>query len=88
MKNFQDFTILDPSMVKWVTCLPGALLILVQSLVKAIHSDSDNHCRVSLAVRRVLGSVPTAADWFIWDNIIGQDAYLDCASPYPGVMGT
>ena len=35
-----------------------------------------------------MGSVPTAADWFIWDKIIEQDAYLDCASPYPGVMGT
>ena len=36
----------------------------------------------------VMGSIPITADCFIWDNIFGQDAYLDCASPYPGVIGT
>ena len=37
---------------------------------------------------KVLGSIPTVADCFIWDNILGQDANPDCASLYPGVMGT
>ena len=37
---------------------------------------------------KVVGLIPTATDCFIWDNILGQDAYLICASLYPGVMDT
>ena len=37
---------------------------------------------------RVVGSIPGDADCFIWDNILGQDVNLDCASLHPGVMGT
>ena len=37
---------------------------------------------------KVLGLISTATDCFIWDNILGQDAYLNYTSSYPGVMGT
>ena len=37
---------------------------------------------------RVVGSLPGDADCFMWDNILGQDVNLDCASLHPGVMGT
>ena len=37
---------------------------------------------------RVVGSIPGDADCFMWDNILGQDVNLDCASLHKGVMGT
>ena len=33
-------------------------------------------------------SIPSDADCFMWDNILGQDVNLDYASLHPGVMGT
>ena len=33
---------------------------------------------------RVVGSIPTDAYCFMWDNILGQDVNLDCASLHPG----
>ena len=33
---------------------------------------------------RVLGSIPTDANCFTWDNILGQDVNLVCASLHPG----
>ena len=37
---------------------------------------------------RVVGSIPGDANCFMWDNILGQDVNLDCASLHPGAMGT
>ena len=37
---------------------------------------------------RVVGLTPGDADCFMWDNILGQDVNLDCASLYPDPMGT
>ena len=38
---------------------------------------------------RVMGSIPTNARCFKWDNILGRDVNLDCASLHPGEnMGT
>ena len=37
---------------------------------------------------RVVGSIPVDADCFMWDNILGQDVNLECASLHPGVIGT
>ena len=36
---------------------------------------------------RVMGSIPGDADCFMWDNILGQDVNLYCASLHPGVLG-
>ena len=33
---------------------------------------------------RVMGSIPSDANCFMWDNILGQDVYLVCASLHPG----
>ena len=35
---------------------------------------------------RVVGSIPSAAKCFIWDNILGQDVNLVCPSLHPGEM--
>ena len=32
----------------------------------------------------VVGSLPGDANWFMWDNILGQDVNLVCASLHPG----
>ena len=37
---------------------------------------------------RDVGLIPGDANCFMWDNILGQDFNLDCASLHPGVMGT
>ena len=38
---------------------------------------------------RVVGLIPTDSSYFTWDNILGQDVNLDCASLHPGEnMGT
>ena len=38
---------------------------------------------------RVMGSIPTGANCFMWDNILGQDINVDCASLHAGEnMGT
>ena len=36
---------------------------------------------------RVVGSIPGDADCLIWDNILGQDVILDCASLKPRSNG-
>ena len=33
---------------------------------------------------RVVGSIPSDANCFMWDNILGQDVNLVCASLHPG----
>ena len=33
---------------------------------------------------RVVGSIPTDANCFMSDNIVGQDVNLDCVSLHPG----
>ena len=37
---------------------------------------------------RDVGSIPGDADCFMWDNILGQDDNLDCASLHQGVLST
>ena len=38
---------------------------------------------------KVVSSIPTDANCFMWDNILRQDVNLDCASLHPGEnMGT
>ena len=36
---------------------------------------------------KVMGSIPKDANCFMWDNILGQDVNLDCASPPSGKYG-
>ena len=36
---------------------------------------------------RVVDLIPVDADCFIWDNIVGKDVNLVCASLHPEVMG-
>ena len=46
----------SPSVVKWVTHLPGALIIRVLAWIRDIHSDSDDHCSdglVSLSTKLI-----------------------------------
>ena len=33
---------------------------------------------------RVVGSIPSDTNCFMWDNILGQDVNLVCASLHPG----
>ena len=37
---------------------------------------------------KVVGSTPISASCFMRDNILGQDANLDCASLYPGILAS